>query len=285
MLRAPTSTNDAHPEPAMPHALHTLDVGSGTPVVLLHSGGMSSRQWKKLADVVSTTHRVLAPDFLGSGQNPLWPSDVPFSFGLDVDAIVELVENLHTPVHLVGHSYGGFVATCVARRVPQAVRSLSLYDPVAFGVLYDVRDDEGLRDLERAGENPLFVDEERGGGDAWFEVFVDYWNGPGSWRALPPPARESFLRVGRKVFFEVLSLMPDRTGADAYAHIAAPALLMTGTTSPPAAQRVAALLAQAFVHGRVQHVEGAGHMGPITHAHVVNGLIAAHITSVDAAAR
>jgi pimeloyl-ACP methyl ester carboxylesterase len=240
---------------------------------------MSSRQWKHLGGMLSASYRVVTPDFLGSGESPPWPDAEPFDFSLDVDAAFEVIASLGEPVHLVGHSYGGLVALMLARRAPQSIRSLTVYDPVAFGVLYGADDAEGLADLARASENPVFTDSATGGGDAWLEAFVDYWNGSGTWRAMPAPARDAFLRVGRKVFYEVTSLMQDRTPASAYGDIDAPVLLLSGEKSPAAARRVMAVLAAALRHARTLTIESAGHMGPITHAAVVDGVIAEHIAS------
>ena len=39
--------------------LFMSDRGEGDPVVLLHSGGMSSRQWRLLGDVLSARWRVM----------------------------------------------------------------------------------------------------------------------------------------------------------------------------------------------------------------------------------
>ena len=50
--------------------------GEGPPVLLLHSGGMSSRQWKKLGDALASTHRVLAPDLFGQ-RDRLWEAGDP----------------------------------------------------------------------------------------------------------------------------------------------------------------------------------------------------------------
>jgi pimeloyl-ACP methyl ester carboxylesterase len=255
------------------------------PVVLLHSGGMSSRQWRKLAAVLDRTtppRLVRSPDFLGSGEEPAWPLDRPFHFSEDADRIEALVRAEGTPVHLVGHSYGGFIALTVARRCPQLVASLAVYDPVAFGVLHGANDEVGLGDLARAEQDPVFTDREHGGDDAWFEVFVDYWNGAGTWRKMVQAARDSFLRVGRKVFFEVHTLMQDRTPAEAYQVVKAPALFLTGDASPMAARRVVALAAAAFPQGTSQTIAGAGHMGPISHADAVNQAIVEHLERAEA---
>lgn len=262
-------------------ALHVDDRGAGTPVVLLHSGGMSSRQWRSLAERLAPTHRVLAPDFLGSGKNPPWPDEVPFHFDLDVAAVARVLGGLDGPAHVVGHSYGGLVALTLARRHTDRVRSLAVYDPVAFGVLRDPPDAVGLADLARAESNPVFTDEATGGSEPWMEAFVDYWNGPGAWRALPASSREQFLRVGRKVFREVSSLMGDATGPAAYAQLDVPALVLGGERSPAAARRVTELLAAALPRARREVVAGAGHMGPLTHAAVVDALIAEHVDAAD----
>ena len=267
-------------DPAMT-PLFVDDRGAGTPVVLLHSGGMSSRQWRSLAERLSSSHRVLAPDFLGSGKNPPWPDDVPFGYALDVAAVARVLDPLDGPVHLVGHSYGGLVALTLARTLPHRVRSIAVYDPVAFGVLHDPPDPEGLADLERAGSQPVFTDETRGGGEEWMQSFVDFWNGPGAWRSLPASSREQFLRVGRKVFREVMSLMSDRTGAAAYTAVTAPTLLLSGERSPVSALRVAEVLLGAIPQARREVIEGAGHMGPLTHSAAVEALIAEHIAASE----
>ena len=261
----------------MAYALECQVRGEGVPVLLLHSGGMSSRQWKKLADQLAPTHRVVLPDFLGSGANPPWPAEKDFHFELDVDATLAILERLGEPAHVVGHSYGGWIGATLTQRHPELVRSFAAFDPVAFGVLQDPPDEVGLADLARVNE-PRFTDATTGGDERWFELFVDYWNGAGTWKNLAPPAREGFLRVGRKVFFEVMTLIVDRTPRAAYAKVNAPALLITGEHTPAAGRRVAELLAETVPDGHLERIAGAGHMGPITHADVVNRLIVEHVT-------
>jgi pimeloyl-ACP methyl ester carboxylesterase len=243
---------------------------------------MSGRQWRRLVGLLAPSYRVVVPDLLGSGENPPWPDRTPFDFSLDVAALGELLDSLGAPAHLVGHSYGGLLALTLARQRPAAVRSLAVYDPVAFGVLHATPDEAGLDDLERARANPVFHDDARGGGEAWFEVFVDYWNGPGSWRVLPAAAQAAFLRVGRKVYLEVCSLLSDRTPPAAYARIRAPTLLLGGERSPVAARRVIAILAGAIPRARTRVLAGAGHMGPISHVAEVNALVAEHIAAAEA---
>lgn len=266
--------------------------GTGTPVVCLHSGGFTSRQWKRLAAQLAPRYRVVLPDLLGYGASGAWPPGEPFHYQLDVDAILSLLRMLDEPAHLVGHSYGGFLAAHVARAT--AVRSLALYEPVTFSVLDPARDADALAGLAPAGESgqeappkgsaarsikQTWQPDASGSDDAWFESFVDWWNGAGAWAALPPDSKAAFRAAGWKLFEEVRTLSADRTGA-AFADIQAPALILGGSRSPLTERRTIERLAGILPHARLEILEGAGHMGPITHHAQVNAAIAAFLDAL-----
>jgi pimeloyl-ACP methyl ester carboxylesterase len=240
-------------------------------VICLHSGGFTSRQWRRLAQALAPTHHVITPDLIGYGAEP-WPTGEPFHYQQDVDVIVEIVGAQVDPVHLVGHSYGGFLACHVARAVP--VVSLSLYEPVTFSVLDPARDADALTalDVKRTWEpDASGVDE------AWFASFVDWWNGPGAGAAMPAEARAGFRAAGWKTYEEVRTLLADRTGAAGFAAIRAPTLVMGGARSPLTERRTVERLTEAVPGARLEIFDGAGHMGPITHHALVNAAIAAHV--------
>jgi pimeloyl-ACP methyl ester carboxylesterase len=235
-----------------------------TPVLLLHSGGFTSRQWKKLDAALAPTHRVLAPDLTGYGAQPRWPIGKPFHFQTDVQLVASLVTE---PMHLVGHSYGGLIALQLALRDPSRVRSLALYEPVAFGVL-DPPELDSFPAMDPAAP------------DVWLEAFVDWWNGPGAWRHLPADTQAAFRDVAWKLSEEVASLMADRTGTR-YAAITAPTLLLGGGKTTAAERRVLDALAVTLPHATLRIFPELGHMGPITHANLVNAAIVEHVIAFD----
>jgi pimeloyl-ACP methyl ester carboxylesterase len=244
-------------------------------VLLIHSGGFTSRQWRRLAEALAPDYRVLAPDLLGYGSSGPWPAGVSFHFRQDLAFLESLIGDDGEPVQVVGHSYGGFLALQLALLRPELVGSIAVYDPVAFGVLDDVEDADARQALELLGRewNPG-----AGGADEeWLAAFVDWWNGPGSWMRLPEETRASFRAVGWKVFQEVITLGADRTDRATYGTITAPTLLMSGDQTPLTERRVVERLGAALPHATVQFFHGAGHMGPVSHAAVVNAAIAGHL--------
>ncbi len=259
------------------------EVGAGVPALLLHSGGLDGSQWRKLTARLSARRRVLVPDLLGYRESSPWPAGEPFDLREDVAAAAAVLAAAGGPAHLVGHSYGGLLALQLAAQRPAQVRSLALYEPVAFGALRAAGAPE-LAELDGLDADGRFFADATGGDAAWLERFIDYWNGPGGWARLPAPQRDHFLAVGRKLFLEVRSLSHDATPASAYAHVGAPTLLLSGGRSTNAARRVCELLEAAMPNARHERLEGATHMAPIVEADRVNALIEAHLDAAERAA-
>jgi pimeloyl-ACP methyl ester carboxylesterase len=240
--------------------------------LLVHSGGFTSRQWRRLSDLLAPNYRVLAPDLLGYGASEPWPDGKPFHYRQDLAFLESLIAADGEPVHVIGHSYGGFLALQLALARPELVRSIAAYDPVAFGILDRVDDAGALRALE--GIRRDWQPDASGADEAWLAGFVDWWNGDGAWTRLAEETRMAFRAMGWKVFQEVMSLTADKTDRATYATITAPTLLMGGRSSPLTEQRVVEKLGATLPHATVQFFEGAGHMGPISHAALVNAAIA-----------
>jgi pimeloyl-ACP methyl ester carboxylesterase len=257
--------------------IHVDDAGEGDVVVFLHSSGMSGAQWRRTAEELARGGaRTLVPDLLGSGRSTPWPEGRPFRFLDDLEVVDQLLARVGRPVHLVAHSYGGLIALRAAVRDPARVRSLTLYDPVAFGVLEPERDADALADLARLefrwGESATEH-------EAWLQSFVGYWGGEGAWSRLREAARDELVRVGWIVYEGARSLVADVSRAETYRALRSPTLLVSGEASPLAAQRVVARLGEALPAARVERLAGAGHMGPLTHGKAFNELLVTHLAA------
>jgi pimeloyl-ACP methyl ester carboxylesterase len=260
--------------------IHVERSGSGPLVVALHSTGMSGRQWGALAARLEDRFTVVRPDWLGCGGSADWPADEPFRLEDDLAVLRAVLADCGGPVHLVGHSYGGTMALWAALEDPARVRSVAVYEPVVFGILHTTRDGEGLAYLN-ATMRPGFFSEERAGSEAWLSDFVDWWQGPGAWEGLPETAKAPFRRSAHKLYAEVLQQLEDRTSHRVYPRLRVPVTVLYGTETPPPARRAAQLLGELLPRVSVVPVEGAGHMGPLTHAAVVNRAIEGHLAAAQ----
>ncbi|WP_299870128.1 alpha/beta fold hydrolase [uncultured Roseobacter sp.] len=97
-----------------------------SPVVALHCSGADGSQWSSLGSVFEGKATLIAPDFLGTRIRGHVDASKAFRLKHEAAQVIELIEEVAEPVHVVGHSYGGAVALHVASAVPQLVRSLCL---------------------------------------------------------------------------------------------------------------------------------------------------------------
>jgi pimeloyl-ACP methyl ester carboxylesterase len=249
-----------------------LDVGSGDPVVLLHSSASSAAQWRALAGQLSERYRVLAPDLFGYGASARWPGHGAFTLAHEAEIVHALLDRAGAQAHLVGHSYGGAVALHAARTRGGRFRSLVLIEPVAFYLLADRAEIAAVADgVRRAVASGDYM-----GG---CRHFYEYWSGPGSWDAVPPAKREAMAPLMAKVAIEFHAAFTEPAGLADHRRIAAPTLLVLGERSPQPTRRICELLAATLRDARLRIVQGAGHMSPLTHRDAVNALVSEHLSS------
>ena len=84
-----------------------------------------------------------------------------------------------------------------------------------------------------------------------------------------------------KAPLDFAALIGEPTQASAYARLQFPVLIMRGEHAPAPTYFIAETLPNLLPNARVAVVEGAGHMGPLTHADEVNALIAEHLAVVS----
>lgn len=253
-----------HPPP------YIRESGSGPGVVCIHSNASTSGQWRGLMEMLSPAYRVLAPDSWGSGKSPEWPSDRVITLADEVALIEPALAEAGAPWILVGHSYGAAVALKAALRNPSRVRALALYEPTLFSLIEADRsapnDADGIRGAVTRAGTAL----DAGNRDAAAQAFIDYWMGEGSWAKTPeqrkPPIADSTANVRR--WWHALSTEP--TPLAEFRKLDMPVLYMVGKRSTASAHGVARLLVPTLPHAQLVEFDGLGHMGPITHADVVN---------------
>ncbi len=97
--------------------------------MLVHGVLLGGREAWRAQRPLTERWTLLAPDRLGHGKSPDGVQD----FEVDAELIAEQV--LGEPAHLVGLSYGAIVAMFAAARRPEMVRTLTVVEPPASGVV------------------------------------------------------------------------------------------------------------------------------------------------------
>lgn len=109
-----------------------LREGTGPPLLFLHGAGAGGR-WLTFQDRLAARFDVLAPSHPGHGASPAaeWiehVSDLAFHY-------LDLLDTLGLErVHVVGASFGGWIAAELATMASPRLRSLTLIDPVGIRV-------------------------------------------------------------------------------------------------------------------------------------------------------
>ena len=110
--------------------------GSGEPIVFVHGALSGPGSWEPVRDAIAKRYRFIAYMQRYYGTGPWKDDGKGFSVATHADDLAKFITSLNTgPVHLVGWSYGGLVATTAAIANPSLVRTLILYEASVGSVL------------------------------------------------------------------------------------------------------------------------------------------------------
>jgi pimeloyl-ACP methyl ester carboxylesterase len=249
------------------------EAGEGPGVVCLHANASTSGQWRSLMELLAPRFHVLAADSYGAGKSPAWPTDAPVTLSDEAALLEPVFTRAGSPFALVGHSYGAAVALIAALATPRRVSALALYEPTLFRLI-DVEtpppnEVDGIRFAVACAAAAL---------DAGYPAraagyFTDYWMGAGAWERTPESRRIPIAASVTNVREWAGALFSDPTPLRAFGKLDFPVLYMVGRDSPASSRGVARLLTGILPRVEVVEFEALGHMGPVTHSHIVNDAI------------
>ncbi|MFO0594678.1 MAG: alpha/beta hydrolase [Myxococcaceae bacterium] len=245
--------------------------------LFVHSTGTGPFMWDPI-EVPAAGER-LQPANLGYPPHAPLARGTKFTVGDDVRHLLAGLPPGDGPLDVVAHSYGGLLALKLVPHLGRRVRSLCLFEPVMFGALVADPDraPEAQGEVDRFLAMPWFVDDEARGGTAeWLEVFIDYWNRPGSWARMPELMKTHSLAMGWKMFVEVRSVFRESGRYEDNALPAVPVTLAYGERSPVGSREVIRALSARHAHAKVVVMPGTGHMAPLTHPSKVAEVLAGH---------
>jgi pimeloyl-ACP methyl ester carboxylesterase len=243
--------------------VHRYGPASGDPVVLLHGAGFNGSMWYPNVAALGRDHPVFALDTPGDPNRSVARAPVasPEASAAWLD---EVLTGLGAGrAHLVGSSYGGWIALNQALRAPGRVASITLLDPAGLEPLsarfwwwFSLRGAAALTPRRLRKRLAVWLDEPT---LADHEMIAAMWAGIRAYRMEPK--------------------QPDPLTDDELRRIRAPALLLTGRRSalisPEQARARGALMPDA----QAEVVAGAGHGPSLEQTDLVNARIIAFIAA------
>jgi 3-oxoadipate enol-lactonase len=239
--------------------------GTGTPLLLLHSGIADHRMWAGQYREFSRHFEVIMPDFRGYGKSP-----APNGHFRHYEDIHGLIQHLgFKSVNVAGCSIGGKTAIGIAIACPEMIESSILIAPGLVG--YEYRDKETLaKDAVLEG---LIASGRR---EEVADRLVDLWvvglkrdrkTVDSAARAL---VREMILDNYDSVADKFPETPPEFDMISRLTEIQVPTLVMVGESDLPDMQAISQLVSDRIPGAKRQVISNAAHLPNLEHRNVFN---------------
>ncbi|MEG3918764.1 MULTISPECIES: alpha/beta hydrolase [unclassified Microcoleus] len=108
-----------------------LDIGCGRPLLMLHGFLGEKTCWLPFIELLQSQFRCISLDMLGFGESS--KPEIRYDVAVEVAFVRQVVEQLNIePCCIIGHSFGGWVASAYSLKYPNSVSSLVLAAPAGI---------------------------------------------------------------------------------------------------------------------------------------------------------
>lgn len=244
--------------------IFTTEFGEGPRDVLaLHCTLAHSGAWKGLERAMKGEARFVSFDMPSHGRSADWDGKSDYF----ADGFKQAAALLENGMDVLGHSFGAVIALRVAALAPEKVRSLTLIEPVFFKAAMDQAPD--VLEAHDAQAKPFHDAYWDGDHELSARLFNRMWANGMQWEDLPEPARAAMVRAISVVPACSPAIYDDSEGLlepGALDALTMPVRLLRGDQSHPVIKPVLEGLADRLPNARIEVIEGAGHMLPLSHA-------------------
>jgi len=254
--------------------------GTGPTIVFVPGSWASGSAWRGVIEALGGRFRTVTTSLPGYGGTRDRRTAADTSIDRQAEIVEGVIRRAGGPVHLVGHSFGALACLDVALCGQLPLMSLTLIEPVAFGL------------LRRQGELALH-EQFMAMRDAYFRAFehgekeaarraVDYLGGEGSFDALPSRMRQYIVETTATHVLDMRSEFDPQLPA--FANILLPSRVICGERSTPSLRRTAEILTGAMANASLCTIAAAGHFMPAAHPAELAERIGDHVSKTDALA-
>lgn len=253
--------------------LSYVEKGAGPSLVLVHGSLNDYRAWEFQLEPFAERFRVVAYSRRNHFPNPWREYPSGYSVKDERDDLMGLIEalGLEAPVHIVGSSYGAFIAALVERDHPEVVRSAVLGEPPMLSLLAeDNKSLESYRASESRFAGMVLARLRDGDDEAAARGFIDFIMGEEAFDHLPTGMRGMILQNSKTLAVELPTPERDPFTVEDARKISVPTLLLRGQRSPAMFQTVTSILAKSIPNATVSVIRDSSHAPYSTNPAVYN---------------
>jgi pimeloyl-ACP methyl ester carboxylesterase len=254
-------------------SLYYERAGNGESVVFSHGIPTDYRAWASQVDAFSKSYSTIAYSRRYAAPNQRQGDVTDSTIGNNAADLKGLIEKLGiAPVHLVSHSYGGFVAAYLAADHPDLVRTLVLVEPAIATLLVEDPDSSGqmlsllirspsvalsARRFQSGSLAPSLKALDSGRSEKAVELNVDgVQNKLGAFASMPEPAKKMMLDNAKTIAELRTKLPPFKAHIG---KISCRTLVINGEATAEWLRRIGELAARSIPDSQALTISGARH--------------------------
>ena len=249
--------------------------GHGPTVVFVPGSCSTGAAWRPVISQWHDNFRCVTTSLLGYGGT----AERRTRFHTDISEESEILESVirraASPVHLVGHSFGGLVALAVALRNRVPLLSLTILEAPAAELLRHMGEYQHYQAF-RTMTGAYFA-AFHGGKTAAIESMIDFYGGPGTFASWPERVRNYAIDTTGVNLLDWANVYRFELTPSWLAAIDIPTLVLLGGKSHPAVRRANELIGRCIRDAGVISLADAAHFMISTHPAETARLVAPHI--------
>jgi pimeloyl-ACP methyl ester carboxylesterase len=264
------------------HAKGTIEyqeTGTGVSLVFVPGSFSTGTSWRNITTPLSEHYRTITTSLSGYGKTQERRTPGGPHMQDEMDVLEAVLAKANTPVHLVAHSFGAWVALSLAVHRKPNLLSLTLLEPTAFNLL-TTNGESASSDQVRAMKE-RYVTAWCSGDQKAVRHVIDFYGGVGTFDAYPHVVQEKVIAQTPTNILDWDSGYSEVPEQQDFGTVNVPTLVICGSSSHLAMQHCNKLLVDRLPQAQLMALDGANHFMIVTHAAELTLQINQHIRAVQ----